>query len=71
MYLILRGEMVKKKITIYKLAEMINISEKSLRNKINGDTEFTWSEIQKVHRIVNPEMSKDELFKREPLLQTN
>lgn len=65
MYRVLRGEMVKNKITILQLAEEIGVAEKTLRNKINGDTEFTWPEVCKIHRAVNPKMSKDELFKKE------
>lgn len=65
MYKNLRGEMVKKDLTISKLAEKIGISEKTLRNKIHGETEFTWPEICKIHRLVNPKMSKDELFAKE------
>ena len=41
MYRVLRGEMVKANLTIAQLATMINVSEKTLRNKINGETEFT------------------------------
>ena len=64
MYLILKGEMIKKKITIANLANEIGVTEKTLRNKINGDTEFTWSEVCKIHKIVNAAMTKEELFKK-------
>lgn len=65
MYRILRGEMVKKDITIPQLAAKIGVTEKTLRNKINGETAFTWPEVCQIHRIVNPRMSKDELFIKE------
>lgn len=65
MYRNLRGEMVKKDLTVSKLASLIGVTEKTLRNKINGDTEFTWPEVCKIHHLVNPKMSKDELFTRE------
>lgn len=65
MYRVLRGEMVKENITISRLAQEIGVSEKTLRNKINGDTKFTWSEVCAIHTIVNPQMSKDELFAAE------
>lgn len=70
MYKNLRGEMVKKDLTVAKLAALIGVSEKTLRNKINGETEFTWPEICKVHRLVNPKMSKDELFSKKERKQT-
>ena len=65
MYRILRGEMVKKGLTISRLAEKIGVSEKTLRNKIHGDTDFTWPAVCTIHRLVNPNMSKDELFSKE------
>ena len=65
MYRVLRGEMVKKNITILQLAAEIGVSEKTLRNKIHGDTEFTWPEVCRIHRLINPNMSKDELFSKE------
>ena len=65
MYRVLRGEMFKKELSISKLAKMINVSEKTLRNKINGETDFTWNEVCKIHKIVNPKMSKDELFRKD------
>lgn len=65
LYKNLRGEMVKKDLTIAKLASLIGVSEKTLRNKIHGETEFTWPEICEIHRLVNPKMSKDELFSKE------
>lgn len=65
MFRVLRGEMVKINLTIAQLAVMINVTEKTLRNKINGETEFTWSEVCKIHKIVNPDMPKEELFRKD------
>lgn len=65
MYRVLKGEMVKIGLSVAKLAVMINVTEKTLRNKINGETEFTWSEVCKIHKIVNPKMSKEELFRKD------
>ena len=56
MFRVLRGEMLKTGMTITELASRIGVAEKTLRNKINGDTEFTWSEVCKIHKIVNPQM---------------
>lgn len=55
--------MVKAGLTIYQLADMIGISEKSLRNKLNGITEFTWKEVILIRNIVAPTMSLEDLFK--------
>lgn len=63
MYSFLRGEMIRSGISIVSLAEAIGISEKSMRNKIKGDTDFTWPEAMAIRRIVNPDMTMEELFK--------
>ena len=38
----LRAEMVKKNKTIYQLASDIGVAEKTLRNKINGNTDYPY-----------------------------
>lgn len=65
MFLVLKGEMVKKGISVADLASKIGVAEKTLRNKINGETEFNWSEVCKIHKIVNSSMPKDELFEKQ------
>lgn len=63
MYRNLKGEMVKADITIKDLAFKIGITERSLRNKINGDTSFSWNEVLEIRKIVSPSMELEELFK--------
>lgn len=63
MYRCLKGEMVKSGLSISKLAEKIGVSEKTMRNKLHGRTEFTWSEINKIKTFVAPNMLLEELFK--------
>lgn len=60
---VLRGEMVKAGLSVVRLSEELGISEKSLRNKLNGITEFSWNEVLKIRKIVAPAMSLEELFK--------
>lgn len=62
MYRFLRAEMVRSNITISKLADQIGVAEKTLRNKINGETDFTWQEALRVRKIVAPKMGLEELF---------
>ena len=62
MYPNLRFEMIKANISIVSLAGRIGVSEKTLRNKIKGETDFTWKEALTVRRIVNPQMSMEEMF---------
>ena len=66
MYSFLRGEMFKSGISIVSLSKEIGVSEKTLRNKIKGETDFTWPEAKTIRKIVNPNMSMEELFKTDP-----
>lgn len=65
MYRVLRGEMVKAGLSVAKLAEKIGVAEKTLRNKLNGETDFTFPEAKTIRNQVNPKMSLEELFKRD------
>lgn len=62
MYSFLRGEMIKAGISILSLSEKIGVSEKTLRNKLKGETDFTWPEATAIRGIVNPSMTMEELF---------
>ncbi len=64
MYRILRAEMVRADISVKELAMKIGITERSLRNKINGVTDFTVTEARKIRPIVSPDMSLDDLFQK-------
>lgn len=61
--------MYKANKSIKALASDLGISEKSLRNKLNGDTAFTWPEAQAIYKLLEPNKSIDEIFQRddEPL----
>lgn len=65
MYYRLKIEISRRGYTIEKFASKLNISEKSLRNKINGTTEFTWSEVLAIRDLIDPDMLLEELFKKE------
>ncbi len=65
MYRTLKAEMVRSDISVKQLAIRIGITERSLRNKINGKTEFLWSETLKIRKIVSPGMPLEDLFKSE------
>lgn len=49
-------------LTIAKLAAELGISEKTLRNKLDGITDFTWPEAQAIRDIVSPESEIEDLF---------
>ena len=63
MYSHLRGEMFRAKIPVVELAEKIGVTEKTLRNKINGVSDFTWPEACAIRDIVSPEAKMEDLFK--------
>ena len=65
MYYRLKIEISRRGYTIEKFASMLSISEKSLRNKINGTTEFTWSEVLAIRDLIDPDMLLEELFNKE------
>lgn len=61
-YPVLISEMAKNKVTKTIVAKAIGISTRSLYSKLNGKTDFTLSEADKIHSIFFPYISKDELF---------
>lgn len=65
MYLRLKFEITRKGYTISQFAEMLNMAEKTLRNKINGVTDFTWSECLMIRKKLNSDLSLEELFEKE------
>lgn len=62
MYRVLKGEMVKNGITVRELASKIGITERGLRNKINGKTSFSWEEVLKIKSEAFPDALLEELF---------
>lgn len=52
-YRTLKAEMVRVDLSVKRLAMQLGITERSLRNKINGITEFTLSESKKIKKIIN------------------
>jgi len=65
MYYRLRNEIDKRGYTIEKFAALANMSEKSLRNKLNGTTDFSWSEVLLIRKLLDSGLSLEELFMRE------
>lgn len=65
MYSLLKGTIRNAKLTITALAEKIGITEKTLRNKLNGETDFTWSEALAIRNIIDPKLSVEQLFKKD------
>lgn len=54
-----------KKITMKAYAEFLEISEKTVQNKIYGRTEFTLREVTRTCSFICPEYKMDYVFERE------
>ena len=65
MYLRLKFEITRKNYTIEQFAMLIGMAEKTLRNKINGVTDFTWLECLKIRKELDTDLTLEELFERE------
>lgn len=53
-----------KNISLKSYAEFLGISEKTAQNKINGHSDFLYSEVEKTKRLLFPEYEIAYLFKR-------
>lgn len=46
------------------IQELLGVSEKTVRNKISGETDFTWEEARKVRNSFFPKDDFNELFEQ-------
>ena len=51
-----------KKIPIKEFANFLEVSESTAQNKLNGKTEFTYSEVMKISKLLFPEYKIEYLF---------
>lgn len=62
MFANLKYAMLIKKITNKDLASTLNLSERTITNKINGSTDWTYLEVIKIKKLLFPEYDTDWLF---------
>lgn len=62
MYKNLQYVIHQKRISIKLLAEFLNVSEKTVHNKLNKKSDFTWSEVEKISTMLCPEYNVNYLF---------
>lgn len=62
MYKNLRDTLTTKRISIKSYAEFLGVTEKTVSNKINEETDFTYAEYRKTCKFLLPEYSPDYLF---------
>lgn len=63
-YPVLIGEMAKRKVQKKEVAKKIGVCYKTLNNKIEGKTPFTWPEVCTINDVFFPDIKKDVLFSR-------
>lgn len=61
----LKAEMTRYGVTVHDIQQVLGCAEKTARNKINGNTEFTISEAFKLKRNLFPSLELDYLFATE------
>lgn len=62
----LKAEMQRNGLTVRDIMVTIGCSEKTARNKINGETDFTYPEAEKVRNSLFPGMRMEYLFHHTP-----
>lgn len=60
----LRDLLSSRNISLKSYAEFLGVSEKTIQNKINGNSDFLYSEVEKTKRLLFPEYELAYLFKR-------
>ena len=63
-YPILVGKLAERGIKRSAVANALRCSTRALQNKINGTTDFTWSEVCILQRQFFPDLSKEALLSR-------
>lgn len=64
-YPTLSREISSRGIKLRVIASAINISERTLYNKIRGIRPFTWDEVKVIQSRFFPDISVDDLFEKE------
>lgn len=55
-------KMREKNVSRETLCSMLHVSDKTLRNKLSGRTDFTWSECKSIRKRYFPEEEYEKLF---------
>lgn len=48
------------------IAKKLKITERALRNKLEGKSRFTWEQVCVIQKEFFPDIEKDDLFKKYP-----
>lgn len=63
-YPTLIGEIAKRGVKKSAIAKRLDISDRTLYNKLYGIADFTWSEVMSINTCFFPDMDPKELFAR-------
>ena len=58
----IKNEMPRFNVTYFDIQRVLDCSEKTVRNKLNGVTDFTYSEVKRLRDELFPGMSIEYLF---------
>ncbi len=61
----LKAELVRNGYDYKNIQEILSCSEKTARNKIQGITDFTYSEAEKIRNVLFPQLTMEYLFSRD------
>lgn len=62
MFTNLRTALYRKGISVKQYAEFLGVGEKTVQNKMKGETDFTYPEFKKTCSLLLPEYNADYLF---------
>ena len=65
MFMNLKAEMARKEILLKDIAIKLNLTPKTLSNKVCGKTEFTCKEMHSIKKFFFPNYTLDYLFEKE------
>ena len=60
----LKYRMNQENVTRADLQKLLDVSEKTIRNKISGATDFTWGEVRKIRNTYFPNDDFETLFEQ-------
>lgn len=60
----LEYRMKQENVTRSDIQKLLGVSEKTVRNKISGETDFTWGEVRKIRNAYFPNDDFEKLFEQ-------
>lgn len=65
----LNAEIARRGIRKNVIAKTLGITDRALRKKMGGETNFTWPEVCKINEVFFPDMNKEILFENTAALE--